>query len=292
MKYTELIKEGKSENEAVGTVISEFGNLEELSGTLGISDIFKTSREDSINRRKLTFDEIKGFIEAKRSASIFTAAGVFLFINCVNGPVISEALHINEFLGILALFLMLAAGIICCIIASSKTEVYKFLYSERCSIDAAEKEYLTNHRREKSSELNIKLGIGILLIVFSVVFDDMSYLEDLANVLLFVFVGAGVFLLCQAGGERKAYYILLGVNSKTAIDLKRSDIKYSNKKLNTIMSVYWQSVTCLYLCISFATDGWPVTWIIWPIAAVARKLIIAIFEDPEIDEKLKEEIYE
>ena len=30
-KYTELIGEGCSENEAVGTVISEFGNLEELA---------------------------------------------------------------------------------------------------------------------------------------------------------------------------------------------------------------------------------------------------------------------
>ena len=37
-KYTELIGEGRSENEAVGTVISEFGNLEELAQTLGIED--------------------------------------------------------------------------------------------------------------------------------------------------------------------------------------------------------------------------------------------------------------
>ena len=33
-KYNELISEGLSENEAVGTVISEFGNLDELSETL------------------------------------------------------------------------------------------------------------------------------------------------------------------------------------------------------------------------------------------------------------------
>ena len=39
-KYTELIEEGLSENEAVGTVISEFGNLEELAQTLGIEDCF------------------------------------------------------------------------------------------------------------------------------------------------------------------------------------------------------------------------------------------------------------
>ena len=37
-KYTELIEEGCSENEAVGTVISEFGNLEELKLSLGIDD--------------------------------------------------------------------------------------------------------------------------------------------------------------------------------------------------------------------------------------------------------------
>jgi len=32
-----LISEGLSENEAVGTVISEFGNLDELSETLGLN---------------------------------------------------------------------------------------------------------------------------------------------------------------------------------------------------------------------------------------------------------------
>lgn len=36
-KYTELIKDGKTENEAVGIVISEFGNLDELAEELGIS---------------------------------------------------------------------------------------------------------------------------------------------------------------------------------------------------------------------------------------------------------------
>ncbi|MCI7087906.1 MAG: permease prefix domain 1-containing protein [Lachnobacterium sp.] len=36
-KYTELKAEGKSENEAVGIVISEFGNLDELAADLGIA---------------------------------------------------------------------------------------------------------------------------------------------------------------------------------------------------------------------------------------------------------------
>ena len=36
-KYYELLKEGKPENEAVGIVISEFGNLEELREELGLN---------------------------------------------------------------------------------------------------------------------------------------------------------------------------------------------------------------------------------------------------------------
>ena len=45
-KYTELKNEGKSENEAVGTVIAEFGNLDELQKILGSNSLF-TSRDRS-----------------------------------------------------------------------------------------------------------------------------------------------------------------------------------------------------------------------------------------------------
>ena len=48
-KYTELIEEGQGENEAVGTVISEFGNLEELAQTLGIEDCLNARASRSQN---------------------------------------------------------------------------------------------------------------------------------------------------------------------------------------------------------------------------------------------------
>ena len=38
-KFGELIEEGKSENEAAGTVIAEFGNLEELAESLGLREL-------------------------------------------------------------------------------------------------------------------------------------------------------------------------------------------------------------------------------------------------------------
>ena len=58
-KYNELISEGKSENEAVGTVISEFGNLDELADTLGLNANTHddSSKTDTPDKRILTLDQ-------------------------------------------------------------------------------------------------------------------------------------------------------------------------------------------------------------------------------------------
>lgn len=63
-KYNELIADGKSENEAVGTVISEFGNLEELADELGLKKEFNQSQQTTFeqNRRILTMDEVKSYL--------------------------------------------------------------------------------------------------------------------------------------------------------------------------------------------------------------------------------------
>ncbi len=39
------------------------------------------------------------------------------------------------------------------------------------------------------------------------------------------------------------------------------------------MSVYWPTVTCLYLIWSFLTFAWWKTWIIWPLAGIIHSVI-------------------
>ena len=53
-KYTELINDGKTDNEAVGIVISEFGNLDELAEDLGIK----------VEQRQIAEEELETFEEA------------------------------------------------------------------------------------------------------------------------------------------------------------------------------------------------------------------------------------
>lgn len=55
-----------------------------------------------------------------------------------------------------------------------------------------------------------------------------------------------------------------------------------NKVLDSIMSVFWPTITCIYLIYSFLTFDWYISWIIWPIAAVVRGLINGIFFEEEV----------
>ena len=48
---------------------------------------------------------------------------------------------------------------------------------------------------------------------------------------------------------------------------------YESRTLDTLMTVYWEVVTCVYLGWSFLTDTWGISWMIWIIAGVVKKVI-------------------
>ena len=79
-KYTELKNEGKSENEAVGTVISEFGNLDELAEELGIHQFMELPEAVAEQpRRTITMEDTKQFCTTKQGRH-FRWRLVFFFV--------------------------------------------------------------------------------------------------------------------------------------------------------------------------------------------------------------------
>ena len=51
------------------------------------------------------------------------------------------------------------------------------------------------------------------------------------------------------------------------------NFEYINPTAASVMSVFWPTVSCLYLCISFLTFDWHVTWIIWLVAALIYNVL-------------------
>ena len=88
-KYNELIGEGKTENEAVGTVISEFGNLDELAEALGLEEEVKQEKEEyeANPRRPLNLDEIRDYLQYSSVRA--------LCIMSVTGPVLLSGIHLE-----------------------------------------------------------------------------------------------------------------------------------------------------------------------------------------------------
>ena len=71
-KYEELKNEGKSENEAVGTVIREFGNLEELAAELGIDEEINEKKSAS-KKQVISLETLKEYLKDAKKRSVLSA---------------------------------------------------------------------------------------------------------------------------------------------------------------------------------------------------------------------------
>ncbi|MDD7332882.1 MAG: permease prefix domain 1-containing protein [Lachnospiraceae bacterium] len=291
-KYTELKAEGKSENEAVGTVISEFGNLDELAKDLGIEQIVHSTPVS--NAKTLPLEDVKRYIAEHSKHAFFTALGVMLCILSVCAPIlfdgIAGAWNMNEdamsALGVCLMFVLIAIAVGLFIYSGVMIGKWKYLQNENYVTDFATTEYLHQQAESYKPTYAILLTIGVILCVLSVVpsilidsFTNYSYFwENLSGALLFVFAGIGVFMIVIGSMRIGSYNTLLKLNQQGTVGgsyttSQQNNSQYIHPAVTGIMSVYWPTVTCLYLIWSFLTFDWWITWIIWPIAGIIASLI-------------------
>ncbi|MCR4897152.1 MAG: permease prefix domain 1-containing protein [Lachnospiraceae bacterium] len=288
-KYNELIAEGASENAAVGTVISEFGNLDELADDLGLSTALEVAHDISsaTPRRNLTLDEVKDYMSARMKKAFLIALGVMLFVICVVFPILITG---HGAAGAGMMFVDIAIGVGLVIYGSFVGSEFKYIEQEPCSIDLNTANYLKGERRHFLPIRSICVAVAVVLFIICWVpnlFVSMG-LSTLGPALMFLMIGIGVFLLVYSGMISSAFDKLLGVNDAKTVSGTYSEgeggkrpLRYKNKTAETIVTCYWPAVTSLYLIVSFLTFQWHLTWIIWPIAAVARRAVVMNCEAEE-----------
>lgn len=284
-KYTELRDEGKTENEAVGTVISEFGNLEELAEELGIEKVVKEG--DNEQRRQVTFEEAKQFLADKTRAGYQIALGVFLCIISPCGFMLEEFDNpVLAIAGMASMFILIAIAVGLFVFSNVSMGKWDFLKKEPCSLDFATAEYVHNQKENYRLTKAMMITVGVVMCIVSIipvsvigVLDyEINSLEYAATMLLFVFVAIGCFLFVANGNKSSGHDTLLRLNKMGTVGAnfvssQKTQVRYSNKTLEAVMSVYWPTITCIYLCWSFLTFDWYITWIIWVIAAIVENII-------------------
>ncbi len=285
-KYNELKAEGKSENEAIGIVISEFGSVEEIAAELGLdSNVYvKESKvEDDRPDMKITLEQAKNYVSIREDFGVKIGIGVAL---CILSPAVScitEALVMGEFLsknisealGATFLLLMVAVAVGIFITSGFAMGKYEDYDKHHIVLDYGTKTLMTEQFEKYNKVFGTKIAAGVVLCILSVIptailelFFEGTFLEwiaEMSGVSFLAFVAAGVFLFITAGMKQGAYEVLLGKGNNAP---EKQSKKKGDKIIGIIAAIYWPVIVAVYLIWSFATFHWEFTWIIWPVAGV------------------------
>lgn len=288
-KYTELIRDGKNENEAVGIVISEFGNLDELAEELGIRDfVIQENKGTNGAFRGVGLAEVKDYLHDRTRSAYTVALGVFLCIISCCGYMtnLGRSWRSREVFGVCFMFLSVAAAVGLFMYSNFVMGKWKFLRESVCSVDFATAEYVHNRREGFRVTYAMMITIGVILCILSVlpvIISDSLFGRSggFGVVLMFVSVGIGVFLFVAAANVNAGFTKILSLNKRDTIGgsfvPSQKQVRYRNETVERIMSVYWPTVTCIYLCWSFLSFDWHITWIVWVIAALVQQLVRALY---------------
>lgn len=282
-KYNELLSEGKRENEAVGIVISEFGNLEELAEELGLKEIHEVEIGTKSTKRYLGREEAEEYLSTSGKSYKWIAFGVLL---CIWSPIPLLLVGIGEgstdvaavCLGLVPLLGLVAVAVAIFIYQGMKLEKFEFMKKEPLQINESFRRELKEQKESGNSKFAVSIITGVLLcifgvvqlLVFGVLGSNDEFVLGMSTALLLFLVGIAVVCFITAGMRRECLDILLEEGDYSAG-------KKSNAKLiDRIGGVYWAAVTVIYLGWSFITMNWGFTWIVWPIAGVIFALVASI----------------
>jgi len=254
-KYEELISEGKTENEAVGIVISEFGNLDELAESLGIQEAVTENPDE--DKPMLSMDRVKEYLTMMSRRSILTPLGIALCIFSVGFVILAEALGLPEdIFGVSAMFISIAAAVGLFIYSGSLYRPFAEVNKKECSLSIESAEYVRNERKHYKHSYGLMSSFGIGLCILSVlnpiIFDKIPYVSsNFGAAMFFAFVALGVFLITSANTKMDGYDRLLQLNE--AGKMSEEFVPKSDRRVNKTPIIICAIVAAVVVGLTFFT---------------------------------------
>lgn len=265
-KYNDLIAEGKSPSEAEKIVIEGFGDADEVLAELGISRSGNQAGEQNIDKTT-----VEKYFAHKKQSGFRIGFGVMLCILSVTFPILfgnSDSVIVmknGELVGVLLLFISIAAAVSLFVLTGLKSEDYKcfnkpFCVSQETALYA--KTLSDGFKNRYAMSIVVSIAAYILSIIPTVVMSELNMNDNLGAVFLFIIVGAATFNLI--------YHTYINEGFKTVLKKKQNNAgdNKENALHGAVSAIYWCIVTAVYLAWSFITMDWGRTWIIWPVAGV------------------------
>lgn len=281
-KYNELKSMGKSENEAIGIVISEFGNIDELVNELGIK---RETRE--ITELVVNSDEVDAYLNIKRKAGIQIGLGVFL---CILAPALLILISVpfgkaasetglsedtRGILGVIALFILITIAVGIFIYSGMGFERYKYMEKGVHLPGNIEAELKQQYGRYVPV-FYLKLIIAVCLMILSPISIFITYLmksvpDELGPVIVLIIIAAAVFIIISISSIKEGYERLLHIG-----DYKREP-KKEDRVIGAVAAIVWPLAVVIYLISGLVYNNWGINWIVFPVTGILFGMFSAAY---------------
>lgn len=302
--YSGSIAEGLSENEAVGRVITDFGNLDDLAGDLGIANEIhppavpaqavtpaaSPTQPATPAHPPITRSEAEGYAQVMHQTATPLATAVAL---CVTAPAPLIALttlsgsgtlsitdEVATLIGMISMLALVAIAVLLFVRRSQQLTPYKRIldgnFTHAPSVDRWVQTLATEHSGQRSTRLQIAIVLWILAIVPifagallpSAAMVSTNAWSGVGVSIALIIVALGLFTFLPSNwASATATTITEGGWSATDSGNRVND-KEEASIVGVISAIYWPLLTVIYLAWSFIWDAWGQSWIVWPIGAV------------------------
>lgn len=275
-KYQELKAEGKTENEAIGIVISEFGNIDEIIKEFGIK--VEENKENS-SKPLIQGENIREYLRLKKKTSFIVSIGVML---CMLGGAIlitlsqlmEEGLIFKSLVGdakdfamVTPVLILVAIAVGLFIFSGAKMEKYEYIEKGRFTIQRSERFFLEEEKQRLSGTKTMGIIMGVCLCVLSpiVIFITGIYSERAITygaAVVVLIVSVAVFLFINLGGCDDGHKKLLKEGEYS------DEVRKNNKVIGAVASIVWPLAVAVFLLWSFIFNAWGISWIVFPVTGV------------------------
>ncbi|MGC6767830.1 permease prefix domain 1-containing protein [Enterococcus sp. LJL51] len=289
-RYEDLKNQGKTENEAIGAVISEFGNIDELLEEMNLKKEYRDEIGHDVD--EITIEEAETFLNVQKKGALFIGIGVALILI---GSAIFFGIsgwygeRVGEMFGIIFLFLGVAAGVPLFITAGTSMGNNRKELDDRL-IPIQVKRLVEKKKKSFQRSYVFSISAGVVFCIISATpvvalsaYSDSDRYTMLGLGLTCLIVSAGVFLFIYAGVIMGSFTQLLKhkyfISDEDKLGPRAKEEKRKKKPYfwQIVERVYWPIVVIISLFEAFVVGNWTTFWIVYPVAGILFGILESIF---------------
>lgn len=279
-KYEELIGSGLSSHEAIGSVIVDFGDVDELLIELG----YKTANGQDMPTQAefMPLSRIREYLDQNRQSALLIGFGVsWIILGVALAVLIDEMSWFNHIFDSfpLPILVFIAMAVAAFIYSGSRLSGYEDMDKWFLIKNETRQEIETEYNRLQKS-FTQQIIIGIMLLIISpvvILFADNLNNQLLNQVSIPIFlsiVSLAIFILIVTGMTSNAYSTILENGKSVSAFYQQAHKRQPESDLGSKLSrILWVIAPMVFFVWGILADGWHIAWIVFPITGVLQAVL-------------------